>query len=81
MTNDFPCDENGFKAKKTHLDSSISLKHVSIAQNMYIVLGEGGGGREEQVNVYQSFYLHVDYRERGRVFISLHYQYMCILAV
>ena len=37
-----------------------------------------GGGREEQVNVYQSFYLHVDYRERGRVFISLHYQYITL---
>ena len=65
------------RLKKTHLDSSISLKHVSIAQNMYSVLGEGGGG-EEQVNVYQSFYLHVDYRERGRVFISLHYQYITL---
>ena len=32
------------RLKKTHLDSSISLKHVSIAQNMYSVLGEGGGG-------------------------------------
>ena len=50
-----------------------------IAQNMYSVLGEGGRGvREEQVNVYQSFYLHVDYRERGRVFISLHYQYITL---
>ena len=32
------------RLKKTHLDSSISLKHVSIAQNMYIVLGEGWDG-------------------------------------
>ena len=67
------------RLKKTHLDSSISLKHVSVVlHKICIVFWERGGGREEQVNVYQSFYLHVDYRERGRVFISLHYQYITL---